>query len=101
MTRREQLEQLLAASPGDAFLQYAVAMTCLSDGQPAEAARRLADINQQHPDNVAAWFQRGKVLAQLGEEDDARSVINSGIAVARRVGDSHAEGEMRAFLDML
>lgn len=101
MSRREQIEQLLASNPDDAFLQYAVAMAYASEGQIAEGSRILGLINVQHPDNVAAWFQRGKLLAQLGEEDEARTVLQSGMATARRVGDAHAEGEMRAFLDMI
>jgi len=101
MTKREQLEQMLAANPNDAFLKYALAMTYASEGQTAEAARRLATYNVEHPNDVPGYFQRGKLLAKLGEEDDAREVLQTGIAVARRVGDSHAEAEMTAFLDML
>lgn len=101
MTRREQLEQLLAASPNDEFLQYALALNYSSEGQPAEAARRLEQVNQRFPNNVAAWFQRGKILAQLGEEDAARDVLKTGMSVARRVGDSHAESEMQALMDCL
>src|SRR2546422_10007825 len=32
MSRRAQLEQLLAAEPRDPFLRYGLAMTCVSDG---------------------------------------------------------------------
>lgn len=101
MTKREQLEQMLAASPNDAFLKYALAMTYASEGQTAEAARRLAVYNVEHPNEVPGYFQRGKLLAKLGEEDEAREVLTAGIAVARRVGDSHAEAEMTAFIDLL
>ena len=101
MTRREQLEQMLAGSPNDLFLKYAVAMAYSSEGDSAEAQRRLADINLTHPDDVASWFQRGKLLAKLGEEDAARDVLTSGIATAQRMGNDHAEGEMRGFLEML
>ena len=65
MTRREQLEQMLAGSSNDLFLKYAVAMAYSSEGNNAEAERRLADINLTHPDDVASWFQRGKLLAKL------------------------------------
>lgn len=101
MTKREQLEQMLAASPNDAFLKYALAMAYASEGQTAEAARRLGVFNQEHPQDVPGFFQRGKLLAKLGEEDEARAVLKQGIQVARQVGDSHAEAEMTAFIDML
>ncbi len=101
MPDRAKLEQMLAASPDDLFLKYALAMSCASDGDEEEATERLASINREHPDYVAAWFQRGQILSRLGESDEAREVILSGIDVAQRTGDAHAEGEMRAFLDLL
>lgn len=101
MSRREQLEKMLAASPDDLFLKYSLAMLLASEGEEEEAAEKLAAINQEHPDDVAAWFQRGQILARIGEVEESREVITAGIAVAQRVGNDHAEGEMRGFLDML
>ena len=91
MPSREQLEQLLAADPTDVFLAYAVAMACASEGNPGEAIDRLAALVEEHADYVPAWFQRGQLLA--------RDVLIEGVTVARRVGDSHAEGEMTEFLE--
>jgi predicted Zn-dependent protease len=101
MSKREQLEKLLESSPDDLFLRYAFAMTCASEGDNDTAAQRLAAINASDPDHVAAWFQHGKILNEMDEGDDARAVIVNGIAAAQRVGDDHAEEEMRGFLDLI
>ena len=101
MSKREQLEKLLESSPDDLFLRYAFAMACSSEGDNDTAAERLAGINSTDPDHVAAWFQHGKILNELGESDDARDVIVNGIAAAQRVGDDHAEEEMRGFLALI
>ncbi len=101
MPSREQLEQLLAADPSDVFLAYAVAMACASEGSPEEAIDRLAALVEDHADYVPAWFQRGQLLAGQGQVQAARDVLTEGIAVARRVGDSHAEGEMIEFRESL
>ena len=101
MPSREQLEQMLEANPTDVFLQYSVAMACASEGNAEEAAERLKALCESNPEHVPAWFQRGQILARLDETDEAREVLQAGIATAQRVGDSHAEAEMRAFLDML
>ena len=101
MPSREQLEQLLAADPTDVFLAYAVAMAFASEGNPGEAIDRLAALVEEHADYVPAWFQRGQLLAGEGREQQARDVLIEGVAVARRVGDSHAEGEMTEFLESL
>ena len=101
MPSREQLQKMLERDPTDLFLNYALAMQCASEGDEEEAAERLARICIDHPDDVASWFQRGQILYRLGEVDESRAVIVSGIEVAQRVGNAHAEGEMRGFLDLL
>lgn len=101
MSRREQLEQMLVNSPDDVFLKYALAMTLAGDGEEEAATAQLAVVNKEHPDHVAAWFQRAQILARLGEVDESREVITAGIVAAQQAGDDHAEGEMRSFLEML
>ena len=101
MPSREQLEQLLAADPTDVFLIYAVAMACASEGNAGEAIEKLAELVGEQPDYVPAWFQRGQLLAGANRVEEAREVLGEGIGVARRVGDSHAEGEMTEFLESL
>lgn len=101
MPNREQLERMLEANPADEFLQYSVAMACASEGNAEEAAARLKELCENNPDHVSAWFQRGQILNRLDETEEACDVLRAGIATAQRVGDSHAEAEMRAFLDMI
>ena len=101
MPTREQLLTMLEANPADEFLQYSVAMACASEGKEEEAAERLKALCTASPDHVSAWFQRGQILNRLDETDEAREVLLTGIVAAQRVGDSHAEAEMRAFIDML
>jgi thioredoxin-like negative regulator of GroEL len=101
MSKSEQLAKMLESSPDDLFLRYAYAMACSSEGDNDTAADRLAAINESDPDHVAAWFQRGKILNELGESDEARDVLTNGITAAQRVGDDHAEEEMRGFLDLI
>lgn len=101
MSKREQLEKMLKATPDDEFLKYALAMACSSEGDEEEAVRRLKILNEENPDNVSAWFQRAQILARIGESDEAANVTRSGIEAARRTGDDHAEAEMIGFLDLL
>ena len=101
MPSREQLEQLLGDDPTDVFLIYAVAMACASEGNVDEAIEKLSELVDGQPDYVPAWFQRGQLLAGVNREEEAREVLVEGIDVARRVGDSHAEGEMIEFLESL
>ncbi|NQV28520.1 MAG: hypothetical protein HQ518_29560 [Rhodopirellula sp.] len=101
MPSREQLQLMLDVNPADEFLQYSVAMACASEGNNEAAAERLKNLCLSNPDHVSAWFQRGQILNRLDETDEAREVLLLGVAAAQRVGDSHAEAEMRAFIDTL
>lgn len=101
MSRRNQLEAMLAEDPNDPFLHYALAMEEKSVGDSAAALVRLTEIETRFPDLVAAYFQRGQILSAAGENEAAQDVLLRGIAVARRVGDLHAAGEMQGLLDLL
>ena len=101
MTRREQLEELLKADPDDVFLNYALALACISEGNAETGLRHLQQVIDDNPDYVAAYFQQGQVLAERGESQAAREIVTSGIEAARRTGDGHAESEMTAFLESL
>ena len=101
MSRREQLEQLLAAEPHDAFLRYGLAMCCASDGQHQIAQDHFRQLLNDHPDYVAGYFQWAQLLVRLDEVDQAKPLLETGIAVALRTGDRHAAGEMTEFLGSL
>lgn len=101
MTRREKLETMLAAAPQDPFLRYALALAMASEGDAAGAIARLESMLETTPDYVPAYFQLAQLHAGRGQPDLARPVLTRGIEMARRAGDSHAEGEMRGFLEQL
>lgn len=101
MPTLQQLEELLQAEPDDVFLQYAVAMAFVSQGDSAEGLARLQAIVHENPDHVAAYFQAAQLLAQADQIEAARELARRGIDAAVRVGDSHAAGEMTGFLETL
>lgn len=101
MNRREKLEKMLADSPDDVFLHYALAMEFASAGDDRGAAERLEKLLDAYAHYVPAYFQLAQVQARLGEIDAARRTLTRGIEAARRAGDQHAEEEMRGFLGSL
>lgn len=101
MSRRQKLEALLAQSPDDSFLNYALAMQCSSEGDVPGAVERLDRLLERDPEYVPAYFQLAQIVVTRGESDRARQLLTRGIEMARRAGDQHAEGEMRGFLEQL
>jgi thioredoxin-like negative regulator of GroEL len=101
MKRREKLEALLAESPDDTFLRYALALAVAAEGDSSAACARLEALLESDPQYVPAYFQLAQLQAGRGEGERAKPVLARGIEMARRAGDAHAEGEMRGLLDQL
>lgn len=96
-TRRQMLEEYVAAKPNDAFARYGLAMDCANAGDSA-ADEHFKALLGAHPEYVAGYFQYGQFLARTGRTEEARSALNAGIATAQRTGDVHARSEMEAAL---
>jgi Flp pilus assembly protein TadD len=99
--RKQQLIEMLEDHPDDGELRYFLAMEHVSNGDTPAALYEFNELRQRAPAYVPAYVQHGQLLAKLDREDEARAVFRAGIAVANQVGDSHAAGEMEAFLDGL
>lgn len=101
MNRRATLEKMLAEEPHDVFLHYALANELVKAGEYTAAWERFAFLHGEFPDYVPAWFRHAQALAEADHVDEARTVGQQGLTVAERVGDLHAAGEIRGFLEML
>lgn len=94
----EQLEALLVTEPTDAFLNFGLAMALTKEGRIEDALTRFDQTIEFDPEYIAAYFQKGRVLAQEDRIEESRAVLETGIEIARRLGDEHASGEMTEFL---
>ncbi|MCA9240216.1 MAG: hypothetical protein KDA37_08455 [Planctomycetales bacterium] len=100
-SRREKLEAMLADSPDDQFLRYALAMELDKEGSHEASLARFAELSSADPPYVPAFFMAGQQLARLDRVNEARAVLRNGIETARTQGDAHAAGEMSEFLASL
>ena len=101
MGRREKLEALLAESPQDSFLRYALALEFVSAGEDRQAVSHLESLAGLDPGYVPTYLQLAQIQVRLGESDSARPVLLRGLEAARRAGDQHAEDELRGLLDQI
>ena len=99
--RLQQLQQMLNKSPADPFLLYGIAMEYKKLGDAARAIEYLDRVIGVDPSYCYAYYQRGQVLEDRGDQEDARSAYRDGIAAAIKNGDAHARGELEAALDLL
>jgi tetratricopeptide (TPR) repeat protein len=101
MPRLEDLLPMLEKEPGDAFLRYAVAMEYAKLSHHEEALREFTELLKRNPDYVAGYFMAGRTCEQKGDVEAAKRIYREGIAVAQRLGDGHAAGEMSTALMMI
>ena len=97
-TRRQLLEQFVAAKPADAFARYGLAVECANSGDAGAADDHFKALLASHPEYVAGYFQYGQFLAKMGRTEEARATLSAGISTARRAGNDHARSEMEAAL---
>jgi predicted Zn-dependent protease len=100
-SRRQKLEEFLAAHPKDAFAQYGLAIELAKEDNHAATIGQFQALLFTHPDYVTGYFQFGQFLARIGSTAEARRVLTDGIAVASRTGDAHARDEISAALAAL
>lgn len=100
-SRRETLEQFVAAKPEDAFARYGLALECVKLGDEAAAVEHFKRLLAEHPRYVAGYFQYGQLLGRMGRAEEARRTLSDGIVIASQTGDMHARDEMQAALTML
>lgn len=101
VSRIEQIEKMLAASPDDAFLNFALAMEQGKAGRLEQAVAGFRRVIELDPDYVPAYTQLSKALIALGRKDEAKAVLSRGAEAATRVGDKHAAGKMSDALRLL
>ena len=65
-SRREMLEQFVAAKPEDAFARYGLALECVKQGDEAAAVDHFKQLIAAHPRYVAGYFQYGQLLGRMG-----------------------------------
>jgi len=100
-TRRELLESFVAQTPDDAFSRYGLAMECVNSRDSAAAETNFRELLQRNADYVPAYLMFAQMLVKESRPDEAREVLDKGIAAASRAGNGHALSEMESLLNEL
>lgn len=101
MSRIEPIKKMLAAEPDDVFLNFSLAMEYVKADRPDDALEQFRQVSRIDPDYIPAYFQQGRMMIALERHDEARTVLAQGVAVAERIGDTHAVAEMNETLAAL
>jgi cytochrome c-type biogenesis protein CcmH/NrfG len=96
--RLDMLSAILEQDPNNLLARYGLAMEYAQRGDSARALENFHALMASNPDYVATYYQAGRVLQTIGQMQQAREVLQSGIAACDRVGNAHARSEMEAAL---
>ena len=92
------LKQVLVQNPNDAFARYGLAIEYSRAGEIETALAEFRKLLELHPDYIAGYQMAGQMLAAAGRSEEARQMLEAGIATAGRAGNKHAQEEMRGLL---
>ena len=92
------LNEILAQNPDDAFARYGLAMEHSKSGEVGRAMEEFGKLLLAHPDYTAGYFMAAQTLVRAERVEDAKKMLQDGIASARRTGNLHAQSEMEAML---
>jgi cytochrome c-type biogenesis protein CcmH/NrfG len=100
-TRREMLEEFVAADPNDSFSRYALALELEKEQRELEAVAQFQEVIARDPNYVPAYYHLGRVLMHLQQIEDARATWHRGIDAAAASGDEKTRKEIQEALEAL
>ena len=101
MSELENLESMLAQGQDHALLRFALGNAFIKFKKYPQAIEHLAKAVAYDPGYSAAWKLYGVALMETGQQEQAATVFEQGIAEAEHKGDIQAVKEMRVFLKRL
>lgn len=101
MDRIAKLKEFLQANPNDSFIQHALALEYVKEGDDAEARRLFENLLAKDEDYIGSYYHLGKLLERNDEKENAQRWYELGMLKAKEAGDHHAYNELQAAYDDL
>ncbi|RYD51692.1 MAG: hypothetical protein EOP52_05780 [Sphingobacteriales bacterium] len=97
--RIPRLLDFLKATPDDPFLNHALALEWIKEGDDTQAHTLFEKTRQVAPQYVATYYHLGKLLERQGVPEAAATIFEEGLQAAKAAGDMHSFNELRGALD--
>ena len=94
----QKLARRLKEHPEDSFTKFALALEMLKLDQPEKARRLFESIRKYDPGYVGVYYHLGKLYEEIGDDNQAKTVYNEGIAMAEEKNEQHAKSELQTAL---
>lgn len=91
----------MLANPQDSFVQHALALEYIKEGNDTEARQLFESVISREPAYIGTYYHLAKLLERTGDTDSAIKIYEQGMREAKKAGDNHAFGELRAAYEEL
>ncbi|ATL49896.1 hypothetical protein COR50_15225 [Chitinophaga caeni] len=96
MERIDKLKAFLAESPKDSFLKHALALEYIKLDDDGAAHVLFDEILAEDPTYVGSYYHLGKLLERQGKNEDAISIYEKGMQIAKEQKEMHTYNELLA-----
>ncbi|MCW3123002.1 MAG: hypothetical protein JWQ38_2494 [Flavipsychrobacter sp.] len=93
--RIEKLKTFLKDSPNDPFLNHAMALEYVKEGNEEEAKNYFEKNLANVVTYVATYYHLGKLLERIGKTEEAISIYEKGMEQAKAAKDMHSYNELQ------
>lgn len=102
MDRIERLKSFLIETPGDSFLQHALALEYIKLGNDRDARLLFEEVLERDKAYIGSYYHLAKLLERIGENELAIEWYTKGMEAAKTAGDNHAYNELQgAYEDLV
>ena len=101
MDRIEKLKEFMKVDPGDSFVQHALALEYVKNGQETEALQVFKQLLERDENYIGSYYHLAKLLLKTGQKEQALICYEKGMRMANLKGDQHAYNELMAAYDDL
>jgi tetratricopeptide (TPR) repeat protein len=98
--RLKQLREFYEQDPSDPFNAYALALE-YQKVDVQKAAEFFEILLTNHADYLPTYYHAAKFFQDRGDRDRAINTYETGISLARRLGDQKAQRELKSAYDEL
>ena len=90
----ETLQSMLAESPDDSFLIFALAKEYEKTDDQNKALEVYLNLLEKDPQYIGLYYHLGKLYEALSESQKALEIYDMGITLAKKIPDFHALSEL-------
>lgn len=94
MDRIAKLKEFLSANPDDSFVQHALALEYVKQGDDEEAKKWFETLLTRDEEYVGSYYHLAKLLERNDQKEKAIKWYEMGMMKAKEKGDTRAYNEL-------